>query len=215
MTGRRGRSRGDAGSTTVGIGHGAVFGRRPAADDRRDPARQPAERRAEASEWAEAVEVPPAETTSKPQDLPMGRRIAAMPGRIGLVVCAFAFGALLLPVFLVSFPETPVAATVSNGGGYPVRLSTINASLVSHGDGRLLRVEGRISNPAAIAAAVPPLRIDFADRSAGLRSRTLQTSVDHLSAGTSIDFVTMIAVPEEAKGEVRVGFVGTSREGSQ
>mgnify|MGYP003646224216 CR=1 FL=1 len=213
VTGRRGRSRSEA--EAAASGQAPVFGRRQGERNHVDSNVRPAERLAETIEWAEAVEMPRAATASKAADLPTGRRIAAMPGRIGLVVCAFAFGALLLPVFLVSFPDTPVAATVSNGGGYPVRLTTINAALVSHGDGRLLRVEGRITNPAKVAAAVPPLRIDFADRSAGLRSRTLQTSVDHLNAGTSIDFVTMIAVPAEAKGDVRVGFVGTPSESGQ
>ncbi|MCE7026896.1 hypothetical protein LZD57_02740 [Jiella sp. CBK1P-4] len=213
MTGRRGRNLNDVGRTASASG--PVFGRRQGAEEPFGPATRPHDGSAETVEWAEAVELPRAAPASMAAASPKARRIAAMPGRIGLFVCAFAFGALLLPALLVSFPETPVAATVSNGGGYPVRLSTINASLVSHGDGRLLRVEGRISNPAAVAAAVPPLRIDFADRSAGLRSRTLQTSVDRLNAGTSIDFVTMVAVPDEAKGDVRVGFVETSSEGGR
>ncbi|ORE98853.1 hypothetical protein [Aurantimonas sp. 22II-16-19i] len=133
----------------------------------------------------------------------------AIPGRIGLAVCAFAFGAALLPALLVSFPETPVAATSSNGGGFEVRLGDVQAALSSHGDGKMLRIEGRIVNPGTRTAAVPPLRIDFADSAAGLRSRMLQTSVARLEAGRSIDFVSMIAVPEETEGEVRVGFFGT------
>ena len=139
----------------------------------------------------------------------------AIPGRIGLAVCAFAFGAILLPAFLVSFPETPVAATSSNGGGFYVRLGDVQAALSSHGDGKMLRIEGRIVNPGTRPAAVPPLRIDFADSAAGLRSRMLQTSVARLEAGRSIDFVSMIAVPAETEGEVRVGFFGTRGGGDQ
>ena len=78
----------------------------------------------------------------------------AIPGRIGLAVCAFAFGAILLPAFLVSFPETPVAATSSNGGGFDVRLGDVQAALSSHGDGKMLRIEGRIVNPGTRPAAV-------------------------------------------------------------
>lgn len=220
---RQGRN---AESTPPESGQGRIFGRRQTSNDTEGFARPQDERRAAAAtpaeavrspeaSWAEAVEIRPGDRAMKAATPNASRRGAALPGRIALVACAFVFGALLLPVFMVSFPETPVAATASNGGGYSVRLTTINASLTSHGEGKLLRVEGRITNPAKAAAAIPPLRIDFADRSAGLRSRTLQTSVDHLSAGQSIDFVTMIAMPQDAKGDVRVGFVGTTNEGGQ
>ncbi|WAP68048.1 hypothetical protein [Jiella pelagia] len=201
-------------------GQGPAFGRRQAREERPASVRLSGQRQAGTTRpaeanWAETVEIPFAGVAARAAAAGTNRRGAPLPGRIGLVACAFMFGALLLPVFMVSFPETPVAATASNGGGYAVRLATINASLTSHGDGKLLRVEGRITNPATAAAAIPPLRIDFADRSAGLRSRTLQTSVDHLGAGQSIDFITMIAMPEDAKGDVRVGFVGTAIEGDR
>ncbi|MBP0615152.1 hypothetical protein [Jiella mangrovi] len=156
-----------------------------------------------------------AETTRKPRSGHRRERARIAPGRLGLVACAFAFGLLLLPAFLVSFPDTPVAATASNVGGYAVRLDTVSASLVSHGNGRILKIAGKISNSGTAIASVPPLRIDFADRSAGLRSRTLQTSVGRLGAGQSVDFVSMIAVPDNAKGDVRVGFFGTSGKGEQ
>ena len=128
--------------------------------------------------------------------------------RLSLVVGAFAFGALLLPVFLVSFPETPVAAVATNGSGFAVRLGPVSASLSDHGDGRMLKVAGTITNPGQLGATVPPLRIDFADSAKGLRSRMLQTTVARLDAGQSIDFVSMIAMPADTKGDVQVGFFG-------
>ncbi len=226
VTSRRRSSQGTSGQTPAS-GRGPQFGRRQSADDCRDSARPSDERshrqpfrpaesvRSPEAGFSQASAVPSQGVSARGMTSTVSRRSGARLGRIGLFVCAFVFGALLLPAFLVSFPETPIAATASNGGGYVVRLDTVEASLKSHGEGRMLKVEGRIRNPAAVAAAVPPLRIDFADSAVGLRSRTLQTSVAHLGAGQSVDFVTMIAMPEDAKGDVSVGFVGTANEGNQ
>ncbi|TFF19678.1 hypothetical protein E3C22_18455 [Jiella endophytica] len=179
------------------------------------PPTSPTFERGEA-EIAETLAVPP-----DTQKVPLTRHAERIPkprmtpGRIGLVACAFAFGALLLPVFLVSFPETPVAATAANAGGFPVHLSAVSASLADRGAGKILKVEGRIANPGGRAANVPPLRIDFTDQRTGLRSRTLQTSVTRLDAGRSIEFVSMVAVPADTRGEVKVGFFGASGESRQ
>ncbi|MBO0902463.1 hypothetical protein [Jiella sonneratiae] len=193
----------------------SAFGRRAGGDasDRKSVTDQaapasPDVRDAEAVEFSSERLLP-----ASPVALGAGPAKRRMPGRIGLFVCAFAFGALLLPVFLVSFPEAPIAATATNAGGYPVELSTVSARVADHGAGRVLTVEGRITNPSRGDAAVPPLKIDFADRDTGLRSRTLQTSVARLSAGQSIEFVSMVALAEDSTGEVRVGFVDAAPEG--
>ncbi|MBO0663070.1 hypothetical protein LQ948_09740 [Jiella sp. MQZ9-1] len=146
-----------------------------------------------------------------PGSTPPWQRLAT--GRFAVLAAAVAVGAPLVPALLVAFPKTPIAATVVDEPQYAVQLGTVEASLKQHGDRKMLEISGRIANPGRSAAAIPPLQISFADPKQGLRSRTLQTSVAQLPAGQTLDFISKIAMPEDANGTVRIGFVGSAMKG--
>jgi len=137
------------------------------------------------------------------------------PARFGVLAAGFAFGLALLPTFLLSFPEAPVAATVFDSSATsPVQLLDVSASISERGEGKVLTIIGAVENRGKAVAVVPTIRVDFENPDGHVNSRTLRTAVAALDPNQRVEIVSMIAVPARSDGEVRVGFLETAREGT-
>ncbi|MCQ0990055.1 hypothetical protein [Jiella marina] len=137
------------------------------------------------------------------------------PARFGVLAAGFAFGLALLPTFLLSFPEAPVAATVFDSSATSsVRLLEVSASISERGEGKVLTITGTVENRGKAVAVIPTIRVDFENPDGHVNSRTLRTAVATLDPNQRVEIVSMIAVPARSDGEVRVGFLETAREGT-
>lgn len=169
--------------------------------------------------WSSMSVSPPnrSDSSRSPQDSAVNARLQTKrltPARLGVLAASFAFGLALLPTFLLSFPEAPVAATVfGTATPSPVRLFDVSASMSERGDGKVLTITGVVENRGKAVAVIPAIRIDFENPDGRVNSRMLRTAVATLDPNQRVDIVSMIAMPAWSDGEVKVGFLETVRKG--
>ena len=123
-----------------------------------------------------------------------------------MVAALFLLGFLAIPVFLVATPESPAAAPYVATSASGLTIEDVKAGLAPRGDGAVLSVSGTISNPTRANATIPPLRIALANAEGDVLARPLATTVGRLAAGSSIRFLSTLAVPSGLSGDVSVRF---------
>ena len=147
---------------------------------------------------------------------PIERSIGFRARRTAILAGGFLAGLLAIPVFLLSSSQAPIAAPIADvaimGGGFgDLVLEDVSASFVPRGDGKVLSVEGTVRNGARKAAIVPPLRIALSDADSVVGERPLSIGLQRLEAGTSVHFVSHVAVSSETDGKMAIGFRANSQ----
>ncbi|WP_206453003.1 hypothetical protein [Aurantimonas marina] len=123
-----------------------------------------------------------------------------------LIAGGFLVGLLAVPALLLSTPQSPIAAPLSDPSLSGLLIRDVDANVAPRGDGAVLSVAGTVANDTKMSALLPPLRIVLTGPEGDLLSKPVRTAVERLAPGRAVRFVSAMAVPVGLSGDVSVRF---------
>jgi predicted Zn finger-like uncharacterized protein len=139
--------------------------------------------------------------------------VAAAIAVLGLNMAGVAFRTRIAAVAPAMAPIYDAIGLPANPPG--LKLDEIATNLAEEGPGKVLTLEGKISNPGTTAAEVPSLRIVVRDETEqSIYSWTAPAPQARLGPGEVVDFRSRLIAPPAAGHDVVVSFSGQSKPSS-